>query len=168
MRVAVTGTPGVGKTTATGHLSIGLEVLHLNDVIEDAGLYDGRDAERGSNIADLDALGAWLDDRQGVLFESHLAHHFPADRVVVLRCHPEELSRRLRQRGESQATVRENAEAEALDVILAEAVDRYGADRVYEIDGTDRSPSEIAAAIEAVVAGRREPTAGTVSFIEYL
>lgn len=168
MRIAVTGTPGTGKTSATEALETDLEVVHLNEVIEAEGLTTGRDEERDTLVADLDAVEAWLDGRDDVVVESHLAHLLPVDRVVVLRCHPEELERRLEARGEPQATIEENAESEALDLILAEAVDRHGEAAVYEIETTDLDPSAVAAAIEAVVAGEREPSSGTVSYVEYL
>ena len=172
MRVAVTGTPGTGKTTATERFAadgnVGLEVIHLNDVIREEGFTTGRDDQRDTLVTDIDAVADWLDGYEDVLFESHLAHQFAADRVVVLRCHPEEVEARLRERGEPDSTVAENAESEALDIVLAEAVDRHGADRVYEVDTTDLSPADVAAAIGSVVAGEREPGVGTVSFVDYL
>ena len=168
MRVAVTGTPGTGKTTATERLDSNREVVHLNEVIREAGLTTGRDNQRDTLVTDIDAVADRLAGREDVLFESHLAHRFDADRVVVLRCHPEELAARLRERGEPRQTVAENAESEALDIVLAEAVDRHGEDRVYEVDTTDLDPAAVTAAIEAVIAGEREPSAGTVSFVEYL
>jgi adenylate kinase len=180
VRVAVTGTPGTGKSTAlerlaadpgdfdTVHDEFGLDVIHLNEVIHEEGLTTEHDEARDSAVADLDAVADYLEGREDVLFESHLAHHFAADRVVVLRCHPEPLAERLRDRGESEEKAEENAESEALDVVLAEAVDRHGADSVYEVDTTDRDPGETAAAIASVVTGEREPAVGTVSFIDYL
>ena len=168
MRVAVTGTPGTGKTTAVEAADTGLDVVHLNDLIREADLATGEDPDRGSLVADLDAIADRLAGREDILVESHLAHHLEADRVVVLRCHPESLRDRLLDRGESEATAEENAEAEALDVVLSEAVAEHGRDAVYEIDTTDRPPAAVAADLEAVVAGDREPTAGTVDFTEYL
>jgi adenylate kinase len=168
VRVAVTGTPGTGKTTAVDLLSTDLDIVHLNEVIRSEELTAGRDEARDSLVADLEALADWLGDREDVLFESHLAHHLPADRVVVLRCHPEELARRLAERGEPDAKCQENADSEALDIVLAEAIDRHGEGTVYEIDTTDRSPEAVAGEIAAVIAGEREPSAGTVDFVDYL
>ena len=174
MRIAVTGTPGTGKTTATKLLAESdqfdpsLSVVHLNDVIRDEQLTEGYDEERDSVIAGFDAVAEWLDEHDDILFESHLAHHFDADRVVVCRCHPEELERRLESRGESDSSRTENAESEALDVILAEAVREHGLESVYEIETTDSAPEAVASEIAAVVAGDREPSAGTVSYIDYL
>jgi len=164
----VTGTPGTGKTTAVECLSTDLDVVHLNELIREAGLTIGRDEERDTLVADLDALEAALTGRENVLFESHLAHHVPADRVIVLRCHPEELERRLRERGEPEATMTENAESEALDVVLSEAVSAATEECVYEIETTERSPAAVADEIEAVLEGDRAPAAGSVSYVEYL
>lgn len=169
MRVAVTGTPGTGKTTATELVESDLNVVHLNDVIREEGLHDGTDEERGSLYANFDAIRTWLEERgDDLLVDSHLAHHFDADRVVVLRCHPETLRERLLERGEMEAKTDENAESEALDVILSEAVADHGVDSVYEIDTTDRTPEAVASAIEDVIRGERAPSAGTVDYLEYL
>lgn len=168
MRVAVTGTPGTGKTTATDRVETDLAVVHLNAVVDEEGFETGTDAERGSVVADMDALEGWLDGRDDALIESHLAHHFPADRVVVLRCHPETLTKRLTERAYNKAKIRENGEAEALDVILTEAIDRHGSDCVYEIDTTDCAPDAVAREIEAIIAGEREPSVGTVDFVGWL
>ena len=183
MRLAVTGTPGTGKTTATelfesrlaetesdadGQSLPDLEVIHLNRVLEDEELYTEVDADRESKIADLDALSERLDGREDVVIESHLAHHFDADRVAVLRCRPDELERRLRERGETERKATENAESEALDVILSEAAEEHGLESVYEIDTTDRDPESVADDLAAVAAGEREPSAGDVDFVGYL
>ncbi len=168
MRVAVTGTPGTGKTTATEHLDTDLDIVHLNDVIQEEGLYTEVDEARDSKVADLDAVRDWLEGREDVLVESHLSHLLDADRVVVLRCAPGELERRLIERGEPTEKAQENDESEALDVILSEAVRYHGREHVYEIDTTDRDPETVADDIEAVLAGDRDPSAGEVDFTEYL
>lgn len=168
MRVAITGTPGTGKTTATERLDTDLDVIHLNDVIREAGLTEGVDEDRESVVADFEAIEEWLSDRDDVVVESHLAHNFDADRVIVLRAHPETIEQRLQDRDESDASIAENAESEALDVILSEAVERHSTESVYEIDTTDRSIEAVVEGIEAVLAGDREPSAGTVSFVDYL
>ena len=193
MRVALTGTPGTGKTTAAERLPY--EVVHLNEVVTDEELWTERDDERDSLVVDVDALREWVDEHVGgagetdenddtsdatddgdaadasddavIVLESHLAHLLDADRVVVLRCRPDVLESRLRERGESDAKAQENAESEALDVVLSESVREHGEERVYEIDTTERTPEDVAAEIEAVVDGDREPSAGTVDFTDY-
>lgn len=167
MRLAVTGTPGTGKTSATEALSDEYDVIHLNEAIREHDLYSERDEERDSLVADLDAVREWLGDWEGIV-ESHLAHLLAAEKIVVLRCRPDRLEERLIERGEAPEKAKENAESEALDVILSEAVQHHGEESVYEIDTTDRTPEEVADEIEAVIEGEREPQAGTVDFLEYL
>lgn len=168
MRVVVTGTPGAGKTSASELVETDLSVIHLNEVVEQREFYTEIDVDRDTLVADIDRLRTYLADREDVLIESHLAHHFAADRVIVLRCRPAVLERRLLDRGEPPQKAAENAESEALDVVLSEAVATHGREAVYEIDTTNRTPAETAAAIEAVLAGEREPSAGTVDYTEYL
>jgi adenylate kinase len=168
MRVALTGTPGTGKSTVADLLAEeGYDVVHLNDAIREHGLHDGEDPDRGSLVADLDAVRDWLGDWDGVV-DSHLAHHLDAERAVVLRCRPDLLETRLLERGESEASARENAESEALDVVLSETVDRFGTDAVYEVDTTDRDPEAVAADVRAAIEGEREPSAGDVDFLAFL
>ena len=168
MRLAVTGTPGTGKTTATDLVDSDLVAVHLNELIRREHLYSAVDEDRDSVVADLDAVATRLEGREDVIVDSHLSHHLDVDDVVVLRCEPAELERRLRQRGASEAKATENAESEALDVILSQAVDAHGEEHVYEIDTTDRTPDAVAAEIERVIAGERTPAAGTVDFTDYL
>lgn len=168
-RVAVTGTPGTGKTTATERLETDRPVVHLNDVIQENGLTQGYDEGRDTAIIDPEAVDSWLENAPAdAIVESHLAHRFAADRVVVLRAHPETIESRLDDRGESAATIEENATSEALDTILGAAVEYHGRDRVHEVDTTDRTPASVAEEIDAVARGERDPSAGTVSFSEYV
>jgi adenylate kinase len=153
MRVALTGTPGTGKTTVSELVETDLEVVHLNSVVREAGLTESVDEDRDSLVVDMAAVRAWLEGREDVLVESHLAHRFAADRVVVLRCHPDELAERLHERGEG-GKARENAE--------------HGEDRVYEVDTTGREPEAVVRDVEAAIAGARPPSAGGVDFTGWL
>lgn len=168
-QIAITGTPGTGKTTVTKALAdrVDVPIIHLNDEIKRHELWTERDVDRDSLVTDLDAVTHHLGEWEGML-ESHLAHHLEADCVIVLRCEPSVLESRLQARGDSDEKARENAESEALDVVLSEAVDEHGPESVYEIDTTDRDPEAVADEIVAVLNGERSPSAGEVDFTEYL
>ncbi|MDD5768796.1 MAG: AAA family ATPase, partial [Methanothrix sp.] len=60
MRIALTGTPGTGKTTAAKLLPF--RVIDLNALIRDEGLSLGTDPERGCLIADVDLLAKRVEE----------------------------------------------------------------------------------------------------------
>lgn len=170
MRWAITGTPGVGKTASSRKLSIDRPVVHLADILEDERYRAGEDRDRATRVADLEMLKHWLDDQpEDVIVDSHIAHFLPVDAAIVLRCHPDELRRRLTARTgltPDADRVAENVESEALDLILVEAIDHLGESSVYEIDTSDRSPADVATIIEEAIRGEIAPRVGIVSFLE--
>ena len=124
MRVAITGTPGTGKTSVSTILrQRGYDVLDMTQYIKDNGLREEYDAERDTYDVDVERLNDCLADYDNVIFEGHLAHFMDVDSVIVLRCHPDVMKGRLEARGYSEEKVRENIQAEVLDVILFEAVE---------------------------------------------
>ncbi|KQC16109.1 MAG: adenylate kinase family protein [Methanothrix sp.] len=155
MRIALTGTPGTGKTTAAKLLPF--RVIDLNALIRDEGLSLGTDPERGCLIADVDLLAKRVEelapeeDEEMVILEGHFSHQLAIE-AIVLRTRPSVLRERLARRGYPEKKVRENLEAEALDVILVEAME--WCDRVSEIDTTLRSPEKVADLVVGIL--RRE------------
>ena len=166
MIIALTGTPGTGKSTVARRANAGFRVVDLNELIKER--YNlGTDPERGSAIADLDELAEYVEKLDGdYILEGHVAHFLPADIVVVLRAAPRVLRQRLEKRSWSQAKIAENVEAEALDVILIEALELN--DRVYEIDATDMTPEQVAAAVREIARGTDKYKPGSVDFSEEL
>jgi adenylate kinase len=158
MLVALTGTPGTGKSTAAELLRYrGREVREISDIVRSGKVSTVLDEERGSLEVDTEELdevvGKELEGRDALLV-GHLSHFLSVDLIIVLRCRPSVLAERLRVRGWSDDKVGENVEAEGCDVILVEAVEN-GAE-VAEIDTTDLPAERVADAIEEVLAGERE------------
>ncbi|RJS81977.1 AAA family ATPase, partial [Methanophagales archaeon] len=103
--IAITGTPGTGKTSVCRALgSEEYNIINLNTVIKRRGFYTGIDADRGCLIADLRRLAEYIrreveNSEKPVVIESHLAHLLPLqpDVAIVLRANPAVLASRLRQ-----------------------------------------------------------------------
>ncbi len=151
---ALTGTPGTGKSAAARRVPVPVVAVELGTLAEGAG---ARALGDRSAPVDLDRLSRYVRRRTPpgpVLVVGHLAHLLPIRRTIALRCDPSVLERRLRRRRDPGAARRANVEAEAIDLVVAEAR-RDGRDLV-EIDTTHRSPSEVADRVAArVLAGDR-------------
>ena len=159
MLVAITGTPGTGKTSVSEELrSRGCEVVDLGRHIRESGLLGDLDEARDTHEVDLDLLNDSLEPyrrKEGTVFmEGHLSHFMDCGSIIVLRCHPDVLAERLRARGYGDAKVLENVQSEVLDVILCEAA---GTDiPVHEVDCTLASVEETADEILSIASGGGE------------
>jgi adenylate kinase len=158
MMVAITGTPGTGKTLLAKELETrGYEALGLNEYIRSKGLLEEKDEERDTYNVDVDSLDVSLDEYRSknmIIIEGHFSHCVECDVVIVLRCHPDILAKRLREKGYSESKVIENVQAEILDVILYESseVDAL----VYELD-VSKDPIKITAdKVEAIIKGNTD------------
>ncbi|OKY77701.1 MAG: Broad-specificity NMP kinase Fap7 [Candidatus Methanohalarchaeum thermophilum] len=161
MMLAVTGTPGTGKTSSTKLLEDEIEVLHLNEMAKRLELFEGYDEDRNSWIVDIDKIRDKLPNK-GII-ESHFSHLLPVDEVIVLRCHPNELKKRLNS---SKTEIKENIESEALDYILMEAIAKNN--KVHEIDTTDKDLNEVSDLIKQIYEGKIEEEPGKVDWSEWL
>lgn len=141
MKILLTGTPGTGKTSVAASQDR-FQVIDLKEYAEKRDL-----GEQGEEfVVDVNALqrrlASDLENREDYLLEGHFAHRLEGDVCVVLRCDPAELKRRLGERDYPGEKIRENAEAEALDLVLQEAVQED--QLIVEIDTTGREASEVA------------------------
>jgi adenylate kinase len=163
MRIALTGTPGTGKTSIAALLAY--RVIDINAIVK-GGLNLGIDPKRGCLEADMEGLEmklAEMDTDELTILEGHFSHYF-ADEAVVLRLAPSELRKRLETRGYSEAKIRENLESEALDVVLIEAVEFCN--RVSEIDTTGKTLQEVADLVVKAIRKEIELEPGQVDWLE--
>ncbi len=163
--VALTGTPGTGKSSCARALPKGVGSVEVADLAVQWGA--GRRVDSVTQV-DLVQLGRKLrhgppPDRP-TLVVGHLAHLLPIQEVVILRCHPLELLERLRNARRGRASDRrENVISEALDQILIESV---GLGRtVREIDTTGRSTRSVAIEVRRAIARALRPRTGVVDWL---
>ncbi|MDD1705433.1 MAG: adenylate kinase family protein [Methanoregulaceae archaeon] len=165
MMCGITGTPGTGKTSVANELARqGSPVLHLSETI--SGYIIEKDQERDTLIIDEEGWAGSFIPFSGFV-EGHLAHLLPCDRIVVLRCRPDILIQRLKKRGYGEEKIRENALAEALDVILIETVDSFSPEQVYELDTTDKSTTECAMITDRFAKGEIQASFGAIDWSSY-
>ncbi len=175
MRLALTGTPGTGKSAVGQALARkGVPVVSVSDAARRLGAVSGYDRRRRTAEVDVTRLRRALErDLRGVhggsdvVLEGHLAHHLAVDRAVVLRCPPSVLARRLHRRRWPDAKVRENVCAEALGVIVTEAVGSLGKRAVFEISTSGVAPARSAALVGRVLSGKAQRLrVGNIDYIE--
>jgi adenylate kinase len=177
MIVALTGTPGTGKSTVSKLLrNKKYQVLDLNKIVLSENLVLRYDDARQTAEVDLDGLNKYLIENlktqtsyiinndtirnhnntmdEPVFLEGHIAHLLNiVDLVIVLRCHPTELRHRLVAKGWSEDKLRENLEAEAVDAITIESIEKFGQDKIFEINTTAEKPSGIVEKILEILNG---------------
>lgn len=162
----VTGVPGTGKTTVALMLAsrVGGAHIELSELAMREGLVTGFDELRETHIVDPEGMREKIfrviEDGEGPLvFDGHFASEVvPSEKVslaFVLRRAPWRLEEELRSRGYCEGKVRENVEAELLDVCLVEAIESLGEERVCEVDTTASTPEEVVEELMAVVRGLR-------------
>ena len=157
MIVALTGTPGTGKTSAANFLQKrGIETVDLNKVVEERDFLVGIDKKRKSKIVDIDKLDGYIKEKYNtidvVFLVGHISHLLKnVDKVIVLRCHPDKLKKRLSTKGWTTRKIKENIEAEILDIILCEALEAYTGKNVFEIDTTKLSIDKVVSNILEII-----------------
>lgn len=155
--IALTGTPGTGKSSAAKILKKKeFAVIELNSEIKRHRLYSGYDRKRKTHVADFGKIEKFLKkelkqkeyESKTIIIDSHLSHLLPSrivDAVVVLRCEPAVLEKRLKKKDWNAEKIRENAEAEIIGLIEYEARKRHR--KVFVIDATKVSPEQAAGKI---------------------
>lgn len=137
MRIAVTGTPGTGKTTIAKKIAEKLEYHYINlgKFAENHGLAAEEDAERDTRVVDEESLNDIVRDMDNVVFDGHYAEQLDPDITFVLRCPPQILKTRLEKKF-GPKKVRENLLAEILDSCLVSAAEHNDPETVFEIKNT--------------------------------
>jgi len=146
-RLALTGTPGTGKSTVARNLSErGYTVVSVESLAREHECLGEVDPADGARSVDLDMLhdslaSGWSSPPEHpVIIDGHLSHHLPSDAVVVLRCSPDILEARLVSRGYSAEKTQANCEWELLGGAWNE---RERGSAWIEFDTTDSDVSSV-------------------------
>ncbi|MEM0492639.1 MAG: adenylate kinase family protein [Candidatus Thermoplasmatota archaeon] len=164
MLIALSGTPGTGKTAVSTVLKEkGYKVLSLYEIAVSNSLTCGTDKKRNTTLIDIAGIDEYIKKEYGesddlIFVEGHASHLLESARyVIILRCHPKELKKRLKMKKWKIEKIKENVEAEILDIILCEAVDLHEEDRIFEIDTTDKTIDETVSSIQEIINNKFQP-----------
>ena len=88
--VAITGSPGTGKSTLAERLTdLGFQVRTVEAIALEAGALS---RQNGQQEIDTSKLGSWTQSgTETCVIDGHLSHYCSIDAVIVLRCNPKKL-----------------------------------------------------------------------------
>ena len=162
--VAISGTPGVGKTAVARELSRKLNAIYLNlsNVVIEKKLYSEYDKERKTYVINEEKLKNYIRNlawqtQQLIVIDSHYGEIIDDDllvKIFILRLDPRELLKRLMSRSWPLTKIKENIESELLGICTANALLEHPASKVCEIDVTNKSVNEVVAEILDILQSR--------------
>ena len=157
MIIAISGTPGVGKTSVAKGLKriISANFISLHSILVRKKINYGYDAERKTRIVSIKdlkkAIKKLIKKDKINIIEGHLAHLLDADLIIILRCMPDVLEKRMKKKRWSKNKITENLHSEILDSITIEALENNKRNKVLEIDTTGKTASETAKIIKKIL-----------------
>ncbi|WP_183546483.1 adenylate kinase family protein [Methanococcus maripaludis] len=174
MIIAITGTPGVGKSTVSKLLFEKLQLkgkdiacINITEIVSKEGFYLEKDVEMDSFVVDFDKLNDYIQSikTEDLILDGHVSHYLNPDYIVVLRANPLLIKNRLESRKYLPKKVKENVEAELLDVCLIESIEKNDESKIFEIDCSEKSPEDIVNEI-LMFLDSKNPEYGNVSWLE--
>jgi adenylate kinase len=118
LRLALTGTPGTGKTRLSEELQGLVEIQNQSILAETKGFL-GQD-DGGSKEIDVEGLSTILVEEwssppeKTQLIDGHLSHLLPVDAIIILRAHPLVIDARLHLRDYEEQKILDNVEWEMI------------------------------------------------------
>lgn len=147
--VIISGTPGTGKTSVSKAITEKLKakLISLNDLVLQK-FTTKYDSKRDTFIFDEEVVKKHIvnlirsydsEKTNYLLIESHFSDIIPEefiDYLIILRCHPDELSIRLKKKGYSEEKVIENVQSEILGNCINYVIKKDVKVPLLEIDTT--------------------------------
>ena len=143
--IAITGTPGVGKTTIAELFSEGdFTILSVKDLAKQYGCEGDFDESTQSMDIDIHRLAEQFESNllDDAIVDGHLSHFLEVDGIVILRCNPSVLQERLAKRDYSESKIKANVEWEMIAGTWSEIIEFELDQPILELDTTNCDPNE--------------------------
>jgi len=174
MIIAISGVPGTGKTEIAKILAKDLKanLIDIKKLLDKKAVKYTNDEKRKTRVVDVrdlqEAVNKKLKDNKLNIIEGHLSHLLDVDMIIILRTNPKVLRKRLKKRKWPETKIRENLEAEMIDEITVEALEKQKR-TILEIDTSSKSVESAAKVIEKVLNSlplQRKYEAGQIDWTE--
>lgn len=166
--IIITGSPGCGKTTISKKVSkkINARCISLNDLASSEDFIEGYDEKRDTYITNTEKLTAHIEKLLNrakkreigfLIIEGHFADIVPneyIDMVIILRCHPDILKKRLEKRDYKHQKIKENIQAEILGNAANYIFEKGLKCPMYELDTTNKTINQTTTIIQKVIEGK--------------
>lgn len=181
--LVVSGTPGTGKTTVSNIVSnyIEAKVISLNELAISENLIEKYDAKRETSVIDrkkiVDYLISLIEEYKikknpkFLIIESHFSDIVPeqfVNFIIILRCDPDELYKRLEKRGYKKEKIRENVQSEILGNCVNYFLNKPSKIPILEIDTTNKSIESISETILDIITNKIDLNEFLVGKIDWL
>lgn len=175
IKVAITGSPGVGKHTCTKIVCEKLgdvKIIDINKIIIDNNAFLLNDDRNGKEVdikKTLKLIRNELKKGGDLVIIGHLVPYLlrpdGIDIVVVMRRSPYEIIRTFEERDYSPEKIRENVASEILGISFYDALKTFGKNKVIEFDATGKTSQQAAEEIVLLLQNKSKHEIGMVDWL---
>ena len=166
--IIISGTPGCGKTSVAKELSnlISGRIISLNELAISEDFSFEYDEYRKTLIVDFKIFLPYVLKKikkinkinpSFLIIESHFSDIIPnklVDYIFILRCFPDELVNRLKEKNYNSKKITENIQAEILGNCVNYFIKKKTKKPLFEIDTTHLTIESVAKTIKRIITGK--------------
>ncbi len=160
--IGITGSPGTGKKTIARELSenINVDVFDINKFIIENNLAEYEEDQLiVNNLKNVrERINHEFIGKKFIIIGHLLPEVIPKDtllKVIVLRCEPDILIDRYKERNYDELKIKDNLVSELIGTIHYNTVMKYGNDKTFEIDVSNKNISNIVDEITMIINDER-------------
>jgi adenylate kinase len=180
--IIISGSPGCGKTSVAKEITnlLSAKIISLNELAVSDNFSFEYDEERKTFIVDFDIFLPYVLKKideikntklQYLIIEGHFSDIIPEnciDYAFILRCDPDVLYKRLKQKNYTQAKIIENIQAEILGNCVNYFIQKKAKFPLFEINTENLNVNSVAKIIVDIVLGNKDGNQYEIGKIDWL